>query len=106
MQLPDEDGTVKVPKGIPLPVRWTAPEVWRTKTVNLKSDLWSFGVVMHEILSRCKVYPYFDIAGGSKDVFAKIYAGQYRRHQSMCILNHHHHHRRRRRPPFERAVRY
>ena len=35
-----------------VPIRWTAPEVFSTNEYTIKSDVWSFGVVLHEIVTR------------------------------------------------------
>ena len=41
-----------------LPVRWMAPEVLKTRMVNNKSDVWSFGVLVWEMFSLGTVpYP-------------------------------------------------
>eukprot|EP01097_Dermamoeba_algensis_P006150 TRINITY_DN3870_c0_g1_i3.p1 TRINITY_DN3870_c0_g1~~TRINITY_DN3870_c0_g1_i3.p1 ORF type:complete len:680 (-),score=173.12 TRINITY_DN3870_c0_g1_i3:253-2292(-) len=43
-----------------VPIRWTAPEVLEKKEngLNLKSDVWSFAVVVYEIFSYCRIDPY------------------------------------------------
>ncbi|XP_067831618.1 tyrosine-protein kinase FRK-like [Heptranchias perlo] len=41
-----------------LPIKWTAPEVATTNQVSMKSDVWSFGIVLFEITTYGKVpYP-------------------------------------------------
>lgn len=39
------------------PVKWTAPESLRTKRFTLKSDVWSFGIVLYELIT-CGNDPY------------------------------------------------
>lgn len=66
----------------PLPVKWTAPEVFKStfltqKVINygklsLKSDVWSFGICLWEILSRGKI-PYPGLS--NEDVAKKVTSG-------------------------------
>eukprot|EP01097_Dermamoeba_algensis_P011926 TRINITY_DN941_c0_g4_i1.p1 TRINITY_DN941_c0_g4~~TRINITY_DN941_c0_g4_i1.p1 ORF type:complete len:223 (-),score=55.97 TRINITY_DN941_c0_g4_i1:238-906(-) len=40
-------------------IRWKSPEALKeTERISTKSDVWSFGVVMWEIMSECKCIPY------------------------------------------------
>ena len=41
------------------PVKWTAPECLRTKRFTTKSDVWSFGIVLYELITvcGCDLYP-------------------------------------------------
>lgn len=44
-------GIYLAPDGERLPIRWTAPEAWSRRQFSTKSDVWSFGVVVWEILA-------------------------------------------------------
>lgn len=39
------------PQGGKIPIRWTAPEAIAFRTFSSASDVWSFGVVMWEVLA-------------------------------------------------------
>uniref|UniRef100_A0A0N4ZKM2 Tyrosine-protein kinase n=1 Tax=Parastrongyloides trichosuri TaxID=131310 RepID=A0A0N4ZKM2_PARTI len=41
-----------------VPIRWLSPETINNKEFNLSTDVWSFGVVIWEIFSRCQSEPY------------------------------------------------
>jgi serine/threonine protein kinase len=38
------------------PVRWMAPETFNPRVGNTSSDIWSFGMVMYEVLTRKDPY--------------------------------------------------
>lgn len=42
---------------IKLPVKWTAPEAIRANKFSIKSDVWSFGILLYEIITYGKM-PY------------------------------------------------
>ena len=53
-----EDDIYIAPPGETLPVKWTAPEAALYRRFSIKSDVWSFGILMHEILMKGAVpYP-------------------------------------------------
>jgi len=56
-----------------LPVRWCAPEFFRSRKCNPSVDVWSFGVVVFEVLTRA-LEPYADIIE-NKEVVAKLETG-------------------------------
>ncbi|KAK1338093.1 hypothetical protein QTO34_001203 [Cnephaeus nilssonii] len=47
---------------IKLPVKWTAPEAIRANKFSIKSDVWSFGILLFEIITYGQV-PYSGMAG-------------------------------------------
>jgi len=40
------------------PVKWTAPESLSSKRFTIESDVWSFGIVLYELIS-CSIEPYY-----------------------------------------------
>jgi len=45
------------------PVRWSAPESFPpTSRVSLRSDVWSFGIVLFELFEFCKTDPYPELS--------------------------------------------
>ncbi|XP_045400169.1 tyrosine-protein kinase FRK [Lemur catta] len=47
---------------IKLPVKWTAPEAIRANKFSIKSDVWSFGILLYEIITYGKM-PYSGMTG-------------------------------------------
>ncbi|XP_008053461.1 tyrosine-protein kinase FRK [Carlito syrichta] len=47
---------------IKLPVKWTAPEAIRTNKFSIKSDVWSFGILLYEIITYGRT-PYSGMTG-------------------------------------------
>ncbi|XP_022375962.1 tyrosine-protein kinase FRK [Enhydra lutris kenyoni] len=47
---------------IKLPVKWTAPEALHANRFSIKSDVWSFGILLYEIITYGKV-PYSGMTG-------------------------------------------
>ncbi|XP_033106130.1 insulin-like growth factor 1 receptor [Anneissia japonica] len=43
------------------PVRWMAPESLKENVFSTKSDIWSFGVVLWEIITFARIKPYSDV---------------------------------------------
>jgi serine/threonine protein kinase len=59
-------------KGNKFPVKWTAPEAALYGTYSIKSDVWSFGILISEIVTKGKMpYP----AMGNADVLAHVEKG-------------------------------
>uniref|UniRef100_A0A1I8A532 Tyrosine-protein kinase n=1 Tax=Steinernema glaseri TaxID=37863 RepID=A0A1I8A532_9BILA len=53
-----------------VPVKWLAPETLNRGVFTTKSDVWSFGIMMWEVFSRCKTDPYPGMS--NKDVRALV----------------------------------
>ena len=45
-------GGNKIPPKSQVPYKWTAPDVFTTNDYTIKSDVWSFGVLLYEIVTR------------------------------------------------------
>lgn len=53
--------TVSVFQGSKIPVRWTAPEAFQHRKFSSASDVWSFGILMWEVMSYGE-RPYWDMS--------------------------------------------
>ena len=49
--------TYNAPEGTKVPIRWTAPEATLYNRFSIKSDVWSFGVIMCEVVTKGR-FPY------------------------------------------------
>ena len=58
--------------GGPLPVRWTAPEALEDHKFSEQSDVWSFGILLHEIWTQAES-PYTGMS--NEKVWVKVLAG-------------------------------
>ena len=52
-----QGGVYNAPKGAVFPIKWTAPEAALYNRFSIKSDIWSFGVTMWELVTK-GVEPY------------------------------------------------
>ena len=53
----DHDGIYEAPSGTKFPIKWTAPEAAMYNKFSIKSDVWSFGIVLYEIITYGR-FPY------------------------------------------------
>ncbi|KAK4291131.1 hypothetical protein Pmani_036017 [Petrolisthes manimaculis] len=72
-----------VKEGAKFPVRWTAPEAITHQKFTIKSDVWSFGILMFEVVSAGAIpYPGMD----NMDVMQFVTSGQRIGQPSECDL--------------------
>lgn len=48
-------------QGCKIPIRWTAPEAFQNRKFSSASDVWSFGILMWEVMSYGE-RPYWDMS--------------------------------------------
>jgi len=68
----DEDSAYYKSRGGQLPVRWTAPEALEDRKFGEKSDVWSFGILVHEIFTQAAL-PYLGM--NNQRVWIDVLAG-------------------------------
>ena len=52
------DNIYEAHTGVKFPIRWTAPEAAMTSSFTIKSDVWSFGILLYELITYgCPPYP-------------------------------------------------
>ncbi|XP_071836506.1 tyrosine-protein kinase yes-like [Apostichopus japonicus] len=56
----------------PFPIRWTAPEAICKQQFSIKSDVWSFGILLFEVFTRGEV-PYAGVQ--ASEIYSKIESG-------------------------------
>ncbi|CAL4233251.1 unnamed protein product, partial [Meganyctiphanes norvegica] len=67
-----EDDVYTTQAGAKFPVKWTSPEVISFSRYTIKSDVWSYGILLHEIISKGKI-PYPGLS--NKEVTSLIDSG-------------------------------
>lgn len=76
-----EGGFYQAPAGSQFPIKWTAPEAaWRSR-FTIKSDVWSFGIVLYEIITYGQS-PYPGMTNGQ--VLKKVLEGYRMPQHATC----------------------
>ena len=71
--LEDDDDVYQANVNTKFPIKWTAPEAALHRHFSVKSDVWSFGIVMYEIITLGKV-PYPGMNG--REVLSLVESGR------------------------------
>ncbi|XP_030635030.1 tyrosine-protein kinase Lyn-like [Chanos chanos] len=67
-----EDNEYTAREGAKFPIKWTAPEAINYGSFTIKSDMWSFGILLYEIVTYGKI-PYAGLSNG--EVIQRIQRG-------------------------------
>jgi len=67
-----ESGTYAAAKNEKMAIRWSAPEVMTRLEFSKAGDVWSFGILIWEVMQRSE--PYYDIVNNS-EIISKVAAG-------------------------------
>lgn len=71
------------PQGGKIPIRWTAPEAIAYRKFTSASDVWSYGIVMWEVMSYGE-RPYWDMSNQDVSRYKDFF---FLYHNVTCILN-------------------
>ena len=77
------NGYVRSTRQEEIPIKWTAPESLRTKRFTLKSDVWSFGIVLYELIT-CGIEPYCDEGLQEQEILLENLNNGYRMLRPAC----------------------
>jgi serine/threonine protein kinase len=61
-----------------LPIRWMSPESLKNRSYSYKSDVWSWAVLVSEIINREEPYSGFDLLDGKSETYWRFYWRFYR----------------------------
>ncbi|XP_072544102.1 tyrosine-protein kinase Lyn-like [Salminus brasiliensis] len=67
-----EENEYSASEGAKFPIKWTAPEAINYGTFTIKSDMWSFGILLYEIVTNGKI-PYTGLSNA--EVMARVQRG-------------------------------
>ena len=70
-QVIDED-IYEAHTGAKFPIKWTAPEAALYHLFTIKSDVWSFGILLYELITYGKI-PYAGVTNAIEKVFSSGY---------------------------------
>ncbi|XP_057198269.1 tyrosine-protein kinase Lyn-like [Triplophysa rosa] len=76
-----EDNEYSAREGAKFPIKWTAPEAINYGTFTIKSDMWSFGVLMYETVTYSKA-PYAGLS--NREVIARVQRGYRMQRPEHC----------------------